>query len=117
MAHGCIPPSEPMFTIRPRAAFRCGCAAFATRNGPRVFTSNIASHSATLISSMRHRLKRARIVHQQVEPAQTARPPRSRPPHTLDSIAQSQGTASACPPKRLQVRRPSPAPPAPNRDR
>ena len=38
--------------MRPRAAFRCGSAACATRNGARVLVWNIASHCSTGISSM-----------------------------------------------------------------
>ena len=47
-----MPPNDPIFTILPSPESRNhGSAACATRNGPRVFVANIASHCSGVIAS------------------------------------------------------------------
>ena len=94
-------PSEPMLTIRPCAARRCGSASRATRNGPRVLVSKTASHCSRRHALERSGLKDGGVVHQQVEAAEVCidLAPRLRAPRLSERTSHSMAMArrpSAC---------------------
>ena len=59
-------------TIAPRAAFRCGAAAWARKNGARALEANSSSHCCGVASPMRRRLERRGVVDQRIEAAEAA---------------------------------------------
>ena len=72
-----------MLMIFPRRSRKCFNASRETRNGPRVFEANIASHCLRVISLKLHRLVVGGIVDQDIDPAQFFHRFLHRRPHAL----------------------------------